>query len=277
MPRKPAPSAYILALTLRQAVRKNDEKRATVLKSNKTRRQINKQYREAGIPEDYWFEEIPEDFTLFWANVTQRLEGLQDISEGLAIIQDADYRSIIFDAVKQPYNKVRKAKGFQYLVPVLMTLRRYDALDERQPMGMTEEEARDFADMVWQQEMENFPHGVDPINKQIITNKVARELAEANVKYIGEEIVGVEFNDAELDAYELEHEDVMELLTKGINVAYELFDYDPTVSVEENTKWVRHAVCMYNSMLEKDMDDERIDRLVQQIITVFLYMQQLIE
>lgn len=278
MPRKPAPSAYILALTLREAVRKNDEKRANILKANESRRQINARYAEVGLPKEHWFEEIPEDFTLFWANVTQRLEGLQDISEGLTIIQDADYRAIIFDAVKQPYNKVRKSKGFGNLVPVLETLRRYDVLDERQPMQMTEEEARDLADLIWAQELEKFEqHGLDPINKQIITNKVARELAEANVKYIGEEIIDVQFNDAELDAYECAHEDVMELLSKGINVAYELFDYDPAVSTEENTKWVRHAVCMYNCMLEKDMDDERIDNLVQQIITVFLYMQQLIE
>lgn len=278
MARKPAPSAYILALTLRDAVRKNEEKKARIYKSNESRRQLNAQYRKEGLPRKYWFEEIPEDFTLFWANVTQRLEGLQDISEGLSIIQDADYRAIIFDAVKQPYNKVRKSKGFQNLVPVLETLRRYDVLDERQPMQMTEEEARDLADLIWAQELEKFEkHGLDPINKQIITNKVARELAEANVKYIGEEIIDVQFNDTELDAYELAHEDVIELLSKGIYVAYELFDYDPAISTEENTKWVRHAVCMYNCMLEKDMDDERIDNLVQQIITVFLYMQQLIE
>lgn len=277
MPRKPAPSAYILALALRKVVRENEKKKTRIYTANKSRRNINQEYINIGIPKEYWFEEIPEDFAIFWANVITELDHFKDVRQSLALIQDEDYKTIIFDAIKQPYNKVRKSKGFQYLVPVLMTVRRYDALNELLPMGMTEEEARDFADMAWQQEMENFPHGIDPINKQIITNRVARELAEANVKYIGEEIVGVEFNDAELDAYELEHEEVMNLLQKGFNTAYELFDYDPDATFEENQKWVRNAICMYNSMLGKNMSDLQIDLRVCEIIGSFQILQRLIE
>lgn len=277
MPRKPAASAYILALTLRRVVRANEERIANIRKANAAYRTINAELDAAGVNPEFRKKEIPEDPTLFWADVKRKLDGLQDVADGLAIVNDADYRSILFEAVNQPYNKVRKSKGFQALVPVLMTLRRYGPLDERQPMGMTEDEARDLADLIWAQEMENFPHGVDPINKQIITNKVAKELKEENIKYIGEEIVGVEFNDAELDAYEVDHADVQALLENGIRTAFELFDYDPSVSTNENTRWVRHAVVMYNSMLDKDWDDDRIDEFVNILITVFLYLEQLIE
>lgn len=275
MPRKPAASAYILALTLRNVVRKNEERMEKVRKANQYYRLLNAKLVENGLPPKPL---VPEDSTLYWASVNTELEGLKDVSEGLAILTDNDYRAIIFDAVKQPYNRVRKSKGFQFLVPELETLRRYGPLDERQPMDVTEDEARDLADLIWEQEMEPFKErGVDPINKQIIANKVAKELKTLNVQYLGEEIVSVSFNDVELDLYELDHKNVQELLQKGIECAFDLFDYDPHASVAVNTNWVRRAVTMYNSMLEKHMDDETVDNLTQQILTVFMYFQQLIE
>lgn len=277
MPRKPAASAFILALTLRRVWQKNEKRIANVREYNEKIRGFNKTFAENGLP---LYEELPDDDSVFWRSVVSELEGMKDVSEGLAIVTDADYRAVIFDAVKQPYHKVRGSKGFANLVPVLETIRRYGPYDPEQPMDMTEEEARELADLIWAQEMEPFieeGRGVDPINKQIIANKVSAELKESNVKYIGEQILNCEFNDVELDMYEVDHKDALDILRSGIEAAYELFNYEPANTTRENRTWVRQAVVMYDSMFKKERTDEQLDDLVDSIICAFEYLYQLIE
>lgn len=276
MSRKPRPSAYILALTLRETVRRNEARLQGIKRFKETFNQANIALED--LPPEYrLFVNVPYDPTLFWSDVIKRLDGMKEAAKHLTIIEDTDYRSVVYDAIKQPYHKVRQSKGFQKLVPVLETIRRYGPIDERQPMGMTEDEARDFADFAWAQELENFPNGVDPINKHIIVNKVAKELKEVNIKYIGEEIIAVEFDNEALDDYEVEHEDALKLFGKGVQNAYELFDYDASASTEENTKNMTRAVVMYNCMLGKDMDDEQVGILVHQLLTVFRLWEKYIE
>lgn len=284
MPRKPADSAYILALALRTAWREGENNVRKAQEYNKSVLAMNQGLINQGFTNEqidaFSFKEIPVDGTVYWGSVVKKIEGVKDISEGLAIVTDADYRAIILDAVKQPFNRVRNSKGFQVLVPELNTLRRYGPYDNTREMDVTEDEARELADLIWAQEMEPFieaGRGVDPINKQIIANKVSRELKEINVKYLGEEIVSVTFDDAALDAYEYDHKEVLAILSQGIEAAYELFSYDPANTYHENKNWVRQNVLMYNSMFEKDMDDERLDDLVDSIICCFQYFQQLIE
>lgn len=277
MARKPADSAYILALTLRQVWESKQESNRQYHRANELIRKMNVEYAKYGLPPR---EEFPENDCVLWASVIRKLEGMNDVSESLAMVTDNDYRAIIWDAIKQPYSKVRKSKGFTNLVPVLETIRRYGPYDERQEMGITEEEARDLADIIWQQEMEPFiegGRGVDPINKQIIANKVAAELKQVNVKYIGEEIVSVEFNDVELDLYEYEHSDALEILLKGMECAFELFNYSPDASDRENTRDVRQCILMYDSMLQKERSDEQLDDLVRSIIEFFKRIYKLIE
>lgn len=278
MARKPAASAYILALTLRRVVRQNEEQARIIRESNQNIREFNAILREQGV--NFQHEETPEDDTLYWSCVTRQLEGMKDVQDALSVVKDADYKAVIYDAIKQPYNKVRKSKGFQSLVPVLETIRRYGAYNPELPMELSEEEARDLADLIWEQEMEPFienGRGVDPINKQIIANKVATELRQSNVKYLGEEIVNVEFNDVELDVYECDHKDALEILATGIQSAFELFNYDPHNSHRENTRWVRQAVVMYDSMFKKERTDEQTDELVDSLLMCFQYLYHLIE
>lgn len=277
MARKPADSAYLLALALRTVWENQQETNRHYHEANKIIRKMNVEGAKFGLPPR---NEFPEDDCVLWASVIRVLEGMKDVSEGLSMVTDNDYRAIIWDAIKQPYNKVRKSKGFTNLVPALETIRRYGPYDDRQPMHITEEEARDLADLIWQQEMAPFieeGRGVDPINKQIIANKVSFELKQVNVKYIGEEVVSVEFNDVELDLYEYDHRDALDILFKGLQCAYELFNYDPAATKSENTRDVRQCVLMYDSMLQKDRNDEQLTDLVDSIIRFFEYTQRLIE
>lgn len=277
MARKPAASAYILALTLRRVVRENEAMAESIRKANEGVRQFNAMLRENGV--QFQHSETPEDDTLYWSSVTRCLEGMKDVRDALSVVKDNDYKAVIYDAIKQPYNKVRKSKGFAHLVPVLETIRRYGAYNPELPMELSEEEARDLADLIWEQEMEPFiegGRGVDPINKQIIANKVATELRQSNVKYLGEEIVTAEFNDAELDAYECDHKDALEILATGIQSAFELFNYDPQSSQRENTRDVRQAVMMYDSMFKKERSDEQVDELVDSLLMCFTYLYHLI-
>ncbi len=278
MARKPAASAYILALTLRRVVEENDYRMEVIKDSNEQVRYINKALQENGV--NFQYSETPEDDTLFWSSVTRELEGMRDVYEALSVVQDNDYRAIIADAVKQPYNKVRKSKGFAFLVPVLETIRRYGPIEDAIPMGVTEEEARDLADLIWQQEMEPFieaGRGVDPINKQIIANKVANELRQLNCKYIGEQIIEVEFNQTELDIYECDHKDALEILANGIHTAGELFNYDNTKDASRNKHWIRQAVVMYDSMFQKERSDDQLTEIVDQLYMCFHYLYELIE
>lgn len=278
MPRKPAASAYILATAIRDIWSWNQKRMETLRHTNGLMTQMNKRFEEVGISSKLPL--TPEDDTLFFSAVVDYLEGMKDITEGIAIIPDPDYRAIIFDAVKQPYNKVRQSKGFAKLVPVFTTIRRYGPYDKNQPMDMSEEEARDLADLIWQQEMQPFVdagRGVDPINKQIIANKVAAELKQSNVKYLGEQILDCQFDDVELDLYEYDHKEALSLLRTGIEAAYELFDYSPDNTDSRNYTQVRRAVLMYDSMLDKLRDEDRLEVLVDSIICAFKYFQQLIE
>lgn len=278
MPRKPSDSAYILALTLRKVWTEFQDKNEAVREYNRRLAEIRKDFAKENLP--MFISDYPETECVFWRSVVEELEGMKDLSEGLAMVTDVDYRCVISDAIKQPYNKVRKSKGFQLLVPVLETLRRYGPIDENQPMDMTEEEARDFADLVWQQEMQPFidaGRGVDPINKQIIAKKVATELRQFNIKYIGEEILNVEFNDAELSLYSGDHNEALAILKVGIDTAFDLFNYNPAADDNKNFVFVRQTIHLYNVMFEKEMDDERLDDLTHSIIHFFKYAQRLIE
>lgn len=58
MPRKPAASAYILALTLRNVVRKNEERMEKVRKANQYYRLLNAKLIENGCPQSLWFQKI---------------------------------------------------------------------------------------------------------------------------------------------------------------------------------------------------------------------------
>lgn len=278
MPRKPSDSAYILALALRRAWTDFHGYNESVRTYNRQICEVREELIAKNLP--VLVSEYPEIDCLFWRSVTDELEGMKDLSEALSMVTDADYRCVISDAIKQPYNKVRKSKGFQYLVPLLETLRRYGPIDPNQPMDLTEDEARDFADLVWQQEMQPFieaGRGVDPINKQIIAKKVATELRQFNIKYIGEEIVNVEFNDVELELYSGDHGEAMSILKIGIETAYDLFNYCPASDDHKNFIFVRQTIHLYNVMFEKEMSDEKLDELTHSIINFFKYTQQLIE
>ena len=277
MPRKPSDSAYILALAVRKVWNQHQRRIYANKKTNELIDQMNKELAKNDLP---LVNREPEIDCLFWRSVTDELEGMKDLSEGLAMVTDADYRCVIFDAIKQPYSKVRKSKGFANLVPVLETIRRYGPIDDNQPMDMTEEEARDFADLVWQQEMQPFidaGRGVDPINKQIIAKKVATELRQFNIKYVGEEIINVVCNDVELDLYTGDHNEALAILKVGLDAAYDLFNYNPEADAQKNFVFVRQTIHLYNVMFEKEMDDEKLDDLTKSIIRFFEYSQELIE
>lgn len=277
MPRKPADSAYILALTLRKVWIAQQKYMQNVYEYNEQVRKINEEFAKSGLSP---VAEHPEDDCVLWREVLDEIDTMKDLSEKLAMVTDADYRAVIFDAIKQPFNKVRGSKGFTKLVPVLETIRRYGPIDKNQPMDLTEEEARDFADLVWAQEMAPFidaGRGVDPINKQIIAKKVATELRQFNIKYLGEQILAVEFDDVELDTYTEEHGTVLAILKIGIEAAHDIFNYDPAASTKHNFTFVRQSITMYNTMFEKEMDDEKVDDLTRSIIGYFEYVQRLIE
>lgn len=277
MPRRPSDSAYLLALALRDVWNTFQTYNDSVREYNQKIREFNAQNRFSTIPP---IKEQEEKDCIFWRDVIDKLEGMKELSENLSMVKDADYRAVIFDAIKQPYNKVRGSKGFARLVPELETIRRYGPIDINQPMDLTEEEARDFADLVWQQEMQPMIDsgcGVDPIHKQIIAKKVAVELGQFNIKYLGEEIVNVVFDDVELNLYSDDNSAALAILKVGIENAYEIFNYDPNVDIEKNQTFVRQSIVMYNRMLEKEMSDKEIDTLCVSIIQFFEYAQRLIE
>lgn len=277
MPRKPAHSAYILALALRQTCDEKQAEYQMAKDSNRIIREANVKLIAHGLEP---YNEVEEDDTIMWSDVIEKLYAMQEIAENLHNISDKDYRSILWDAIKQPIHKTRGSKGFEYLVPVFETIRRYGAYDERRPMGISEEEARELANLIWQQEMEPFiesRRGVDPINKQIIANKVAAELKQVNVVYIGEQIINVNFNDTELDVYSVEHEDELAILLKGIECAAELFGFSPDNTSEKNLRNVRNAVLMYDSMLGKERAAEELEQLVTEIVVFIQYLYHLVE
>lgn len=277
MPRKPSDSAYILALTLRKVWIAQQKYMQNVYEYNEKVRKINAEFALSGLTP---VAEHPEDDCVLWREVIDEIDTMKDLSEKLTMVTDADYRAVIFDAIKQPFNKVRKSKGFAKLVPVLETIRRYGPIDKNQPMDLTEEEARDFADLVWAQEMAPFidaGRGVDPINKQIIAKKVATELRQFNIKYLGEQVLAVEFDDVELDMYTEEHGTVLAILRCGIEAAHEIFNYNPDSDQKKNFIFVRQTINLYNTLLEKEMDDEKLDDLTRSIIAYFEYVQRLIE
>lgn len=277
MPRKPSDSAYILALTLRKVWVAQQKYMQNVYEYNAKVRKINAEFALSGLTP---VAEHPEDDCVLWREVIDEIDTMKDLSEKLAMVTDADYRAVIFDAIKQPFNKVRKSKGFAKLVPVLETIRRYGPIDKNQPMDLTEEEARDFADLVWAQEMAPFidaGRGVDPINKQIIAKKVATELRQFNIKYLGEQVLAVEFDDVELDMYTEEHATVLSILRCGMDAAYEIFNYNPESDDKKNFVFVRQSINLYNVIFEKEMDDEQLDDLTRSIIGFFEYAQRLIE
>lgn len=277
MARKPSDSAYILALALRQTWRNFNNHNEEVRLYNERIREFNAKNRFQHIDPK---SELPEIPNLFWRSVTEKLKGLKDLRESLSMVPDADYQAVIFDALKQPYNKVRSSKGFAKLVPELQTIRRYEALDDRYPMEISEEEARDLADLIWQQEMEPFieeGRGVDPINKQIIAKKVAAELRQVNVKYAGEEILFCAFDDVELDMYEMKNEVAVKLLRDGLDAAEDIFNYCPDADDHKNFIFVRQTINLYNSMFDKEMDDEELDTLTLGIISFFQHAERYIE
>lgn len=277
MPRRPSDSAFILALALRQTWRNVQTYNQNVREYNEKLRKFIAANKFEHVTPPAFSQEIEN---VFWRSVTEKLEGISKLQEALSGVPDADYRAVLIDAIKQPYNKVRGSKGFNRLVPELQTIRRYGPIDEHAPMAITEEEARDLADLIWQQEMEPFIEagkGVDPINKQIIAKKVAAELRLVNVKYIGEEILHVVFDDVELDLYEENHAAAVKLLQDGINAAEDIFSFDPNTNDKRNFIFVRQTITMYNGMFKKEMDDEELDTLAQGIINFFRFAEQLIE
>jgi len=162
MATKPTPAAYVLALTLRNVVRKNEERMEKVRKANHYYRALNARLIENGLaPKPL----VPENPTVFWSSVNQELEKAAKIEHTLTIVADADYRNILKNALNRPWNKTRKTKGFAALVPVLETLRRYGPIDKNQPMGMDEEMARMTSEMIWYEETKEFERGVDPIHQ----------------------------------------------------------------------------------------------------------------
>lgn len=273
MPRKPAPSAYFLATILRQTVRLNDE-RVALMRQNKE----NLERWNASMGENLRLPIATFTETVYWSDIYRNMDMLKKARESLRNIPDKDYRAIIGDCLKSSWNKVRQSKGFQALVPDLQTLRRYGPVNPDIEMKLTEEEARDLADLIWSQEMEPFAeNGLDPINKQIIANKVARELAQENVKYLGEEIVSVVFNDVELDIWEKDNTVELEMLRAGAGLVFNLFDYDPAAPTETNTRHIRQQLLIYNSIFEKEMEDEELDDLVFSLHIYFAFLVKLTE
>lgn len=277
MPRRPADSAYILAIALRKVYNAKQYELEMAAKVNAEIRRTNVKLIKNGLKP---YEEVESDDVILWSGVINHLYGMTEIAENLQNVPDRDYRAIIWDSIKQPYNKVRQSKGFNKLVPELTTIRRYGPCDERHEMDISEEEARELANLIWQQEMEPFiesGRGVDPINKQIIANKVAAELKLVNVKYIGEQIVEAIFDDIELDMYEIEHEDEIKILMKGIECVEELFGYSEDNTKEKNIRYVEAAIIMYDSMLGKQHTVEEVSELTTHIIIFFQYCHHLIE
>lgn len=260
---KPTPAAYIMVLTLRTAWQAK-EYNAAVDNYNALVRQNN-------WPSVSLWEKMEHEDVLFWSEVVSRLKASAKIENTLTIVADADYRNILHNALNRPWNKTRKTKGFAALVPVLETVRRYGAIDQNQPMGMDEEMARMTSEMIWYEETKDFEKGVDPIHQQIISRKINAELAEYNVKYIGEEIVHVEFNDAALDAYTAEHENIIkEVFLTGLDAAAKTFGYDNTEkSADRQFRTVRQNIVMYNAMMGKEIDDEELDENTKSIIAAF--------
>lgn len=277
MPRRPSDSAYILALALRETWRNFQAHNEQVRDYNKKLRKFIAENEFNHIAPPSFLEEIP---CVFWRSVTEKLKGIADLQDMLTMIPDEDYRAVIIDAVKQPYSRVRTSKGFNRLVPELQTIRRYGPNDDRAPMAITEEEARDLADLIWQQEMQPFieaGRGVDPINKQIIAKRVAAELRQVNCKYLGEEILFVTFDDAELDLYETKHEVIAQLFRDGVNAAEDIFGFDPNTNDHKNFTFVRQTLIMYNAMFKKEMENDDLDNLTLCIINFFRYAERLIE
>lgn len=162
MATKPTPAAYVLALTLRNVVRKNEERMEKVRWVNEFTRRLNVDLIKNGLPPKPL---CPEDPTVFWSSVNLELEKAAKIENTLTIVADADYRNILKNALNRPWNKTRKTKGFAAPVPVLETLRRYGPIDKNQPMGMDEEMARMTSEMIWYEETKEFERDVDPIHQ----------------------------------------------------------------------------------------------------------------
>lgn len=266
---KPTPAAYVLALTLRKVWNAFQDQNEAIREYNQKIAIIREEFAKENLP--MIVEEYPETEGVFWSMVTNQLKEAAKIENTLTMVADADYRNILSNALNRPWQKTRKTKGFAALVPVLETVRRYGAIDENQSMEMDEEMARMTSEMIWYEETKDFEKGVDPIHQQIISKKINAELAEYNVKYLGEEIIRVEFDDAALDAYTAEHEDIIkEVFCTGLDSAAKIFGYDNTEkSVDRQFHTVRQNIAMYNSMLGKEMDNETLDKNTCNIITAF--------
>lgn len=265
---KPTPAAYVLALTLRKVWVAQQDYMQNVYEYNEKVRKINAEFAKTGLTP---VAEHPEVDCVLWSEVVDYLKEVAKIENTLTIVADADYRNILSNALNRPWQKTRKTKGFAALVPVLETVRRYGAIDKNQPMGMDEEMARMTSEMIWYEETKDFEKGVDPIHQQIISKRINAELAEYNVKYLGEQIMRAEFNDAALDAYTAEHEDIIkEVFCAGLDSAAKTFGYNNTEkSVDRQFHTVRQNIVMYNSVMGKEMDNETLDENTRSIIAAF--------
>lgn len=275
MSKKPAASAYIVALALRDEYREIEAEKEIITKSNEARRLYAERIDFLCVDSDY--DQISDEVGLYWAGVTRRLKSLKKSREWLPYIIDGDYSAIIYDALKQPVNKVRKSEGFKQLVPVLETIRRYESCDGRHPMALEEDEVRDLADLIWQQELAKFPNGVDPINKYVITQKVSKELEEVNAVYMGEEILRVEFNDKMLNEYEAAHRDDLALLKQSVNNVFSLFGYDPKATKEENGRNVKQTMTMIDSILGRKNNEERFNQVWVSLLVYFEQLEEFLE
>lgn len=276
MPRKPADSAYILACAARRVCRRKQEYLDSIKMYNENLTDANAVLIENGLDP---FKELPVDGCIFWHEILSEIQQMHEMVDVISTIRDEDYRAILSSALKQPISRVRQSKGFQKLVPTLTTIRRYGPLKPNVEMAMTEEDARNLASLIWQQEMEPFisaGRGLDPINKQRIANIVRRELAESNIKSLGEQIVAIEFNDQMLDEYEETAPELTEFMANCLDNAATLFGYSESSTTERNIANIRTNIIMYNSILEKEMTDDELDTLARDITVVLKRLYNLL-
>lgn len=276
MPRKPADSAYILACAARRVCRRKQAYLDFIKVYNENLGEANEVLTKNGLDP---FIELPIEDCIFWHEILSEIHQMHAMADIISTIQDEDYRAILNSALKQPVNRVRQSKGFALLVPHLKTIRRYGPLKPNVEMAMTEEDARDLASLIWQQEMEPFisaGRGLDPINKQRIVSIVRRELAESNVKSLGEQVLEIEFNDQLLDEYEGNHSDFVDFMNTCIDNAATLFGYSSTATTAQNIADARVNIIMYNSILQKEMDDDELDILARDIVNVIQRLYNLL-
>lgn len=79
----------------------------------------------------------------------------------------------------------------------------------------------------------------------------------------------MEFDNAALDAYTVDHADIVNVFRAGLDAAAQIFGYDNGDSADRQFRSVRQNITIYNAMMKKDMDEDKLDQNTDLIITAF--------